>query len=422
MSDMIKKQLQVKDLDTVSELSKNQLVRAKIDLVRTYPFLGFLVMSTQYHFTDTIPTMAATTIGGNAVFINEKFISTILKNGKERAFVIAHEILHIFLEHIGRQQEMTYNPKLWNVATDYCINSYLVEMKSDMLSMPEMGLYDARFKDMSSDEIYSKLLQENQNDPNKASSKHGGDEVGNDPADGSGNGSGKRPFDEVSDETVSDAAKAENKQKLAAAVGQTNEESVKQMGSGAAALYRQFKNLIESKIPWNYLLREFITETCKTKYTYNRISRRSSGRILFPAMTGDHINLVFGVDTSGSMSDKDLNDAMSELAAIIANFESWHITLLSCDTDAHVIGEYDSQDGDEFDTIDKKLIGGGGTDMNPMVEYANDMEDAPAVIVILTDGFIPPVTTMEEIPVIIVVTRDGNKELESECALIKMEK
>ncbi len=420
MSDAVLKRLLPKHkTEGVSEKAKRFLTTAKIDLVRSYPFIGFLIMSTEYRFTDDIPTLAATTIGNNVIFINEVFIQFGLKTRKERAFVVAHEVLHIFLETIGRQREMAYHPKLFNVAADFCINSFLVELNDDrFLKKPKCGLYDKKYIGMSADKIYHILLQDSGGDAEKAASKYGGNDIG-----GQYSGEGKqRPFDEISDEQVSDSKKAENRQKLAAGISQNDAESLKNMGDGAGDLIRAFQDLIESKIPWRQVLRDFITETNKCRYTYNRISRRSSKNIIFPSMTGEHVRLLFGVDTSGSMSPKDLSDAMSELRGILSEFDAWDITFVSCDTSANVIGEYNSDDGDDFDVIDKNLIGGGGTDMNPMIQYANDMDEPPAVNIIITDGYIPDVTKVEDIPTILVVTRDGNKELVSEkCEILFMD-
>jgi predicted metal-dependent peptidase len=113
---------------------------------------------------------------------------------------------------------------------------------------------------------------------------------------------------------------------------------------------------------------------------------------------------------------------MSELHSICEEFDNWCVDLVSCDTHAHSIGEYFSEEGDDFTTIDKGLIGGGGTDMSPIVEYANEKdENIPAVCVIITDGYIPKVENVDEIPVILITTTAGDDNLEDEdCVVISM--
>lgn len=405
--------------DDVSELVDAMLTTAKIDLVRAFPFMGYLVMTTRFKYTLALETMAATTIPNNTIFVNPVFLEKVLKNRRERAFVLGHEILHIFLEHVGRGTENAYDPKLWNIATDLMINAQLISLKSNFLEMPEFGLYESRFHGWSADAIYHKLLEEAGGDPRKAVEQYGGDiadaegESHDDEyTDGKGFGS-PRPFDALSGEHVSEATKQENKQKVSAAIMDQGPAS-KNMGQGYADLVRLFEDMVTPVIPWVSLLSEFITETCRDRYTYNRISRRSTGSVIFPTLTGNSINVLFGVDTSGSMSQKDLTEAMTELKSIIDNFDSWSVTLISCDTQAHVIGEYHSEDGDDWTTIDKALIGGGGTELSSMIRYAEEMEEPPSVIVIITDGFIPtePMDdAVGDVPTFVIVTKDGNAEL-----------
>lgn len=425
----------LKDEDVPAELKK-RVSSAKINLVRSLPFMGFLVLSTEYHYTNEIPTMAATTHGGrNRVFIGTKWTSEL--KIKEIAFVIAHEIMHIFFQHLGRQTQHGYNPQVWNIATDFCINTSLVESADDIRSldkkvlfqMPKIGLIDKKYSGMSADAIYHELMKDAKNNPDKIVAQFGTpmDGEGQGGSDGEGS-SGMRPFDELQTQQVSDADAAKLQQQLSASLAQDNDlDSHKNRGSGVANLIRQFEDLLEHKIPWQTLLRDFITESSKNRYTYNRPSRKSySSEIVFPTMTGNTINLVFGVDTSGSMSAKDLAEALSELQGICEEFDDWIVNLISCDTQAHHIGEYNSEEGDDFSTIDKSLVGGGGTQMHPMIEFANDMEEAPAVCIIITDGYVDPNEmdeAVDDIPVLVLVTEDGNQDLElSECVKIDMER
>ena len=415
MSEQLKGGMLPRTIDNPSEQSKENLVTTRVDLVRIFPFFGFLIMSTEYYFTTDLPTMAATTINGNKIYVNENFLNSM--NRKERAFVIAHEMLHIFLEHIGRQTDNNYHGELWNVATDYCINSYITELNESRVKMPSMGLYDKQYISMSADQIYHKILKENNNDPDKAAKAHGGA--------GEPNSKGQQPFDELGRIPMTEAQRTENRQKIASSLGQFDTDKLKDMGSGYANLIRQFEDLLDSKIPWQTVLREFITQTSKNRYTYNRPSRKSyhSG-IIFPTMTGDNIDLVFGVDTSGSMSNTDLAEALSELYSICEEFDNWNVDLISCDTGAHLIGEYNSEEGDDFETIDTGLVGGGGTDMQPLLEYANEREEIPAVCIIITDGYIPESTLddeHDEIPCVVIVTSSGNQDLKlNNCEVLFM--
>ena len=444
-------ELRQMDWNNVSEDAKQMLVASKIDIVRKFPFLGHLIMTTEWIFSDEVVAMGATTIPSNQVHISENFILNKVTDmpvptRKHVNFIVIHEMLHIFLEHIGRQVERTYNPDLWNVATDYMINLYIEALNSNILLRPEWVLFDTRFTDKSADEIYQILLDENDGDAKQAARANGanvdddgedgqdGDEDGQD-GDGQGNGqgngqgqgkqksagkgNGQRPVDHVSAEQQSDQSKTCNGQQISAAMN-TCPDGGSSMGNGAMELINRLNDIIESVIPWQDVLSEFVTSSAKNRSTYNRISRRSTGGICFPTMDGNAINICYGIDSSGSMGSKDYLDANSEIAGILESFDDWVANIITCDTNVHTIGMYASEEDDTFDDIDMNIVGGGGTNMGVMVDYVNndiDEEDLPACLVIVTDGYIPP-TPPSEIPTIILVTTNGNKDLKLEHATV----
>ena len=75
----------------------------------------------------------------------------------ELRFVMAHELLHVGLRHDMRQQSR--DAFLWNVACDYVINSWLIEMGIGV--MPDIGgLYDETLKGMSAESIYDLIVRD----------------------------------------------------------------------------------------------------------------------------------------------------------------------------------------------------------------------------------------------------------------------
>ncbi len=428
--------------------AEQYLSEAKAQLVIAIPFLGIMTMNCGYAFSDFVPTAGATTVGGNKIFFNDDFIVNGLDQGT-RVFVLAHEVSHIFLEHIGRQMENSYNPSLWNVATDYCINGNLQEMidldrnVARYMVRPEIGLYAERFKGMSADAIYQKLLEENPGkSPQQIADEHGGGSggetiaipgdgeegdtdqpgMGGEDTNGQGNAGtgqwrkaqqqGKQiAMDHVFSDKQSEESKHRNRQTASASISMTaSQEGSTSRGLGACSFIMAINELVSPTIPWGEILADYVDASVKQEYTYSRLSRRSSGSVVFPAMDGEFIEVCFGVDTSGSMSHHELKEALSELSGVIENFDAWRLSLISCDTGAHHIGDYESDEGDDITTIDKSLVGGGGTELSPMVEYANDMDDPPNVCIIVTDGYINDQllnNAIDEIPVIVVITSSG---------------
>lgn len=398
----------------------DKLSTAKIGVTMASPLTAYLLYQCEYLFTRDVPYAAATVWGGkNIVFFNPDYLMKI--SNKEAAFVLLHEVDHIFLLHIGRQVDMGYNPQLWNIATDYFINLHgsgayekgdTVEYDprfTTYLERPSFALYREDFIGMSSDEIYHALLEENDGDVQEALKAHGGGE----PGEGSG------VLDEVSDAKLDPAAESRNKRAVSAAIAKATRE--KSIGAGEQAFVQYLSDLLSPKIHWADQLSTVIHSSTKERKTYNRLSRRSTGDIFFPSTDGKHVKVVFGIDSSGSMGEDELREAGSELVGIIEQFESWEVDLVTCDVAAHLIGRYSSEDSPD---IDWKIVGGGGTDLQSIADYAYDLEDEEGeeltACIIVTDGFIPPIKIdhSSDLPIVIVVTSGGNESLEMPDAKI----
>ena len=99
-------------------------------------------------------------------------------------------------------------------------------------------------------------------------------------------------------------------------------------------------------------------------------------------------DILFMVDTSGSISDEMLNAAYSEVKGAIDQFDGKLKGWLGF-FDAEVTVPEPFGDGGELSRI--KPAGGGGTDFGPIFDHVrrNMQGRLPACIVILTDGYAP---------------------------------
>ena len=78
-----------------------------------------------------------------------------LLSSDELRFVMAHEILHVGLRHEMRRQGR--DPWLWNVACDYVINGWLLEMGVGRAPEAVGYLFDPELKGASAEEIYDRI-------------------------------------------------------------------------------------------------------------------------------------------------------------------------------------------------------------------------------------------------------------------------
>ena len=376
---------------------KQTLTFCKSQIVRKFPFASYMALTCHYEFDETVPTMAASPKRGGTVKINPNFMMNKLSNDKQRIFVFLHEYLHLFLQHSGRQVQHQYHHKLWNIATDYCINSYLIELQSNYIEFPTFGLYNSKFKGLSGDQIYHQLLSQIDEENGGGSGMPTKDQIDDWCAK-------HFPFDEVECESASDIEKAQIKGKIAQGISQE-----KMFGTGDSDIIKALQDILQPTLHWNQLLEQFFDkQTTQCYASYERHNRRSS-QIIFPSYQGMHIELIMGLDTSGSISPKDTASFFGEVSGILNTVDSWNVRLIECDTKASLIGEFCSDNGDTFDTITHKSIrGGGGTDMNPIIDLVNQQDVCEnKLLIIFTDGYIPAVTQDCVIPTLFVITKDG---------------
>lgn len=310
----------------VTEELQRLFMEARTNVVLGSSIYAYTMMRCEYIFTRDlpIPTAAACVHDDrNIIYIDPDFFTKVLTNRKQRAFVLLHEIDHIFFMHQNHCINMGYDHKTYNKATDYFINPSLAGVYLDergnkkyneryrsYFEMPSVGLYDEKFIGWSSDAIYEYLMEEQKN-----KEQEGGE--------GSGDGSGEELFDMFSGNGGSKSQQIRNIQAAQAAV--TFAEQSNSIGEGEGQLVGRIRNLAKPVVDWTSRLMALVQSSTKIRPTYNRLSRRSNTSgdgVIFPSYTGNKISVFFGFDTSGSMGESDYRIVAGELQGILTQFES----------------------------------------------------------------------------------------------------
>jgi len=379
------------------------ITKCKTMMIRTFPFMAFIVLTTKFKTYRGVDTMAATVVGSRpTVLINPEFTMDKLKTDEERTFVFFHEILHLFYDHLGRQVKRGYDPRLWNIAADYFINSLIISMNSKHAQFPSMGLYDEKYIGLCSDEIYQMILDDNDGDADKAVSKFGG--VGGESG----------AFDEIGTADLTSDQKADLKAALSASLSSSSLAGNMRNSQLVKSLY----DLISPAVNWKDELADVVMKARDEYYTYKRYNTRSPANIIFPSSDGDKVSMLFGIDVSGSMSNVDVAEGLTELKSIVESFYTWDVKFVTCEMGISVVGEYSSETGDDFSSFTTEFNRGGGTDMNPIIEYGEAMEVEPSIVVIITDGYLSEDLIPSHIPVIVVITRNGDPDFQSDHRFI----
>lgn len=163
--------------------------------------------------------------------------------------------------------------------------------------------------------------------------------------------------------------------------------TTKSQGILPADLIRQIDEILNPKLDWRQILAKYILKNSRSgwkwvppNYKYLPMS------LVIPSNRVKALEVIVGVDTSGSISMDELIDFISEVQGIVATANEYKLTLISCDSRIHDVLEYDN-----FHPIDykeaKKLSGGGGTDFRPVFDYIEKRRLKPDCLLYMTDGY-----------------------------------
>ena len=183
----------------------------------------------------------------------------------------------------------------------------------------------------------------------------------------------------------------------------------KTAGTLPAGLLRWAQDVIAPKVNWRALLtaelRRALAEVSgAVDYSYRRPSRRASvaGAVVLPALRRPVPEIAVVCDTSASMSEDLLAEALAEVDGLLRSLGmARQVRVLACDTAVATAQRVSS-------ARQVELTGGGGTDMAAGIAAAAALRPRPALTVVLTDGYTPwPELAPRGIRVLIGLLGDG---------------
>ena len=347
---------------------------------------------------------------GYYIYVNPEFCEELKE--EELIGVIAHELLHCVLGHSDRRGNR--NRMLWNVAIDYAVNLLLVDAG---FSLPTQGLLDRRYRGMTAEEIYSGLLSEQPaNSPGEAGSSMAGE--------GDGSSSTKRSpggFDdhleagdiEGAGTRVEDFPSERERLRIRSALGK--ELSSKLPGREAAFFAAEIRRASTQKISWQQLLQRFFSGLRRDDYRSFPFNRKHLWRKIYMPSIGkpgpDHIAIA--VDTSGSMSNDDLAQALAEIDGL-RSAAGCSLTLIQCDAKIQSVAEYDPWELTERTFANYTFLGRGGTSLIPPFKWVEENRLAQGksidALIYFTDGYGHAPDRAPSYPILWFVPETGFRE------------
>ena len=145
--------------------------------------------------------------------------------------------------------------------------------------------------------------------------------------------------------------------------------------------------LFESKMHWKEILRQFLTPMFNSVRKWLPPNRRHVYKKMYlPSIRKEkQLNIVIAIDTSGSTTGEIVKTFVSEVYGILNSFGGYQLRLIQCDWNINEDVIYDMDN--PFIPEKFQLLGGGGTDFCPVFDLISEDDEAPEVVLYLTDGF-----------------------------------
>ena len=362
----------------VDHAARERLVMARIGLLLKQPFFGNLATRLKLINADEWLTTAAT--DGRNFYYNSRFV--MMLKVKEVEFLVGHEVLHVVYDHMGRRDNR--DPQLWNIADDYAVNADLKKHKVGEMITTVDCLYDKKYENWAAEAIYDDLMQNVQRISiddliDKMIDDHmDGDEDGEGDGEDSPNKGAGRP-------KLTEAEKEEIRQEMRQAIINAAQQS--EAGQVPAGVERLIKQLTEPVMPWRELIQTNLTSAIKSDYSWMRPSRRSWHMdAVMPGMNpGEEIDVFVMIDMSGSISNKQGMEFLSEVAGMMDSFDGYRLKVACFDTRVYNMQEFTSENMENIEEY--QLHGGGGTDFECMFDFLKEEGIVPERLIVFTDCY-----------------------------------
>lgn len=308
--------------------------------------------------------------------VNKRYSREFISNltDAELRGLVLHENLHVALKHIQRfKKEFKAEPMLINASADYVVNDIILNLNDrSFLTLPDSRLYDEKYRNWSVREVYEDLKkQQKDND-----SSQGGMQL--------------KTLDDHDFESSQSMTEEEAKE-LSSKIDKALREGGILAGRMGAKIPRTIQDLLEPKVDWREVLREFVTSATRgsDEYTWRRFNKRlMANDIYMPSMENESIGeLVVAIDTSGSIDSVALTEFASELASICSVCTPSKVRVLWWDTEVHGEQVFNPENYDNLKDI-LKPQGGGGTMVSCVSDYINAKKINSEAVIVFTDGYL----------------------------------
>ena len=354
---------------------QKSLSKISKELMLKEPYYGFFLIMLNKVWRKDLPTAGVSKNGINfQLAINEDFWTSLSE--MHQMGLLKHELLHIAFGHLTSFKSFK-NHRLANVAMDMEINQYI-----DKDWLPEGGIDIDNYEDLNLERkagcryYYDKLNQfQDEKDKNGTCGNEGMDKL----LDQVANGEGPDHSTWEEFENLSEAEQKLIEKQLQKVLADAKEQTIKKRGNvpGEIEGVIVIEEIVAPKFDWRGYIRRFTGVSTKvfTKKIRRKENRRFSDNPGLKIKMKQH--MLLAIDTSGSVSDSELQEFMGEIHHIYK--VGVDVTVVQCDTSIRSIEPYKGKH-------EINVAGRGGTEFDPVLDYYNANQKKYTSLVYFTDG------------------------------------
>jgi predicted metal-dependent peptidase len=345
--------------------AESRILKARVRLLLSQPFFGNLLL---YLEPVEKKGMAMPTIAtdGDHLFYDPDFIMSLPL--EHLIGVMVHEVGHIALRHLARRQGR--NPMKFNIAADFAVNDLILNTIDDngyrIFQLPPDVLFNPAWHDQTAEWIYNKLPDINDK---KTLDDH------------------EQWKDFEKDETGG-ANEQEWKDRIAKAA-----VDARTRGKLPGKWQTVINEFLQPKLEWRSILLDTVVSNARNDYRLFPPNKKHLWRGFYlPSMHGEEINIAMYIDVSGSISDEEIKEALSETYGICQQFSDFTVFLRTFDT--RITGSWELH---PFDPVPRIVTGRGGTNFE---EVCREAEKLPVSTVVIFSDLEAPFPQKPLLPVI----------------------
>ena len=360
-----------------------------IQVKRECHFFGALMLFAKIYADQSVDTAAT---DGKKILVNEKFLNS-LKSSEQNALLL-HEVLHMALLHVTRRGQR--DPFIWNIAADIVVNDLI--LRNTKFKLPQGAIFNKKYKDKSVEYIYEDLLKDDKYKKFEFKTWFL-DILDQKKNENEKDAKGERLTDDEIEEVESFWRDKLEVLKNADQFDPNNEGQ----GTMPGGMGIEIESILEPEVDWRHALWKYVG---KTPADFDDLDRRFFYRGLYlEGLLTEALNVSVCIDTSGSVSDRLLEQFFAELKGILRSYPHVKCNLFYGDTE--LFGPYPIESIEEI----PKAMGRGGTSFKPFFKYLekndNNLVGSHRVSIYFTDGYGDFPTKKPIDPTMWLVCKDG---------------